>query len=704
MDNLGNAYITGQTGSTDFPTVSPIQGRIGHYMAFVAKINASGTLVYSTYLGGSGYYNQGNGIAVDSYGNAYVTGWTTSIDFPTVSPIQAHYGGGGAGTVFVTKINASGNALLYSTYLGGSGSEAGQAIAVDTFGNAYITGSTESTDFPTVSPIQGSYGGNGDAFIAKVNPSGNSLVYSTYLGGKGGDSAGGIAVDSDGNVYVVGGTNSSDFPLVTPIQGSYGRGEGDAFITKINAAGNGFVYSTYLGGSADDFGRGVAVDSIGNAYIVGSTSSINFPTVSPIQGSNAGGDEDVFVTKINSSGSALVYSTYLGGSGQEEGSAIAVDTLGNAYITGYTRSSNFPVASPIQNSLGGNYDGFVTKLNASGNNLIYSTYLGGNAWDIPIGIAVDPSGNAYVTGYTDSNNFPTSSPFQGHNAGYENAFIAKITEQLGSYTFATDPSGLKVTVDGTTYTTPYSVNWNPGSNHTVSVPSPQSAVPGVRYIWKSWSDAGAQNHTITAPSYNATFTAYFDTQNGLTTSVTPSAAGIVSPAGTTWYNTNQNVSISATANSGYTFSNWSGDLAGTANPTFITMNVPKNVTANFTPTTPQQYTLTTFVTPAGSGSVSGAGTYNAGTVVTVTATANSGYSFTNWSGDVSGSVNPLNVTMNGNKNITAMFSQNQPTQYTLTININPSGSGSVTKNPNKTVYNSGDQVALTATASSRIYL
>jgi hypothetical protein len=383
-------------------------------------------LVYSTYLGGSGL-DYGNGIAVDGTGNAYVTGWTFSTNFPTANPLQGSNASGGYGfDAFVTKINAAGSALVYSTYLGGSGSDVGISIGVDGSGNAYLTGGTSSTNFPAVNPLQASLGGVQNAFVTKINAAGSALVYSTYLGGSGDDLGYGIAVDGAGNAYVTGVTNSTDFPTTNPMQASNGGGAFDAFVTKINAAGSAYVYSTYLGGSGDDIGNGIAVDGAGNAYITGYTTSTNFPTINPLQPSYGGGIADAFVTKINAAGSALVHSTYLGGSGLDSGRGIAVDGSGNAYVTGSTGSTNFPILNALQASYGGGQDAFVTKINAAGSAYGYSTYLGGSGTDFGIGIAVDGSGNAYLAGYTVSTNFPTANLLQASNAGGSDAFVTKI--------------------------------------------------------------------------------------------------------------------------------------------------------------------------------------------------------------------------------------------------------------------------------------
>ena len=442
VDASGSAYVTGATISANFPTASPLQAGNRSALpgedAFVTKINAAGSaLVYSTYLGGSGN-DAGIGIAVDDVGNAYVTGITASTNFPTAHPLQASNGAyrPTTGNAFVTKINVAGSALVYSTYLGGSGDDRGAGISLDGSGNAYVTGQTASTDFPTTNPLQANSSGFTDAFVAKINAAGSALVYSTYLGGGGNDFGSGIAVDGLGNAYVTGQTASTNFPITSPLQASFGGGSGflvDAFVTKINAAGSALVYSTYLGGSGDDFGQGVAVDGAGNAYVTGSTSSTNFPTANPLQASFGGGD-DAFVTKINAAGSAFVYSTYLGGNGDDQGRGIAVDGAGNAYVTGWTRSTNFPTANPLQLSYSGggeNSNVFVTKINVAGSAYVYSTYLGGsNGNDSGQGIAVDGAGNAYVTGNTVSTDFPTVIPMQGSLAGLADAFVLSISAPL----------------------------------------------------------------------------------------------------------------------------------------------------------------------------------------------------------------------------------------------------------------------------------
>jgi len=410
-------------------------GRVGFELA---KYDASRPLyidpmIYSTYLGGSSS-DEGFAIAVDGAGNAYITGYASSKDFPITPGAFQTVCESGCVSAFMAKINPGGSALVYSTYLGGSANDWGDAIAVDSAGNAYVTGITYSTDFPiTPGAFQkicngGSYcSPTGDAFVSKLNPSGSTLVYSTYLGGSAYDWGYGIAVDNAGNAYVTGQTSSADFPTKNPLQ-QHWAGDYDAFVTKFNPDGSALVYSTYLGGGGYDGGYGIALDNAGNAYVTGATGSTNFPTTPGAIQTSSHGYLDVFVSKINAAGSALDYSTYLGGSKYDSGHGIAVDSAGNAYVTGNTNSPNFPVMNPFQpNWGGGDNDAFVFKLNPSGSALVYSTYLGGGFTDFGYGIAVDSAGNAYVTGYTSSANFPITPGAFGKKylGGRSDGFVSK---------------------------------------------------------------------------------------------------------------------------------------------------------------------------------------------------------------------------------------------------------------------------------------
>jgi hypothetical protein len=381
-------------------------------------------VLYATYLGGQSS-DVAFAVAADSDGSAYLTGYTISANFPSVGTSLPR---GGAVDLFVSKLNPGGTALVYSTYLGGAGDDIGLGIAVDAAHAAYVTGYTLSPDFPVRGPLQAARAGGADAFVAKLDRTGGTLLYATYLGGSADDFGQAIAVDGSGRAHVTGQTFSTNFPRSAALQPAFG-GERDAFVSVLAPAGNAFVYSTFLGGSADDLGQGIAVDTAGNTYVGGYTFSPDFPTKAALQATGAAGFfADAFVSKLNPGGTALVYSTYLGGSGDEQAYAIAVDGAGSAYLAGYTNSTNFPTAAPLQPSFGGGLsDGFVSKLAPGGSTLAYSTYFGGDGTDLAYGLAVDPTGRVCLTGYTTSANFPTTpQPFQATPSGGYDGFVSTL--------------------------------------------------------------------------------------------------------------------------------------------------------------------------------------------------------------------------------------------------------------------------------------
>ncbi len=390
-------------------------------------------LVYSGVFGGSGY-DLGGSIAVDSAGNAYVTGFTQSTNFPVVNAFQ----GTGPSSelvknVFVSKINAAGSALVYSTYLDCDASVgcSGSQIAVDSAGRAYVVGYT-GPGFPVKSAYQSNYGGGGDAFLTVFSPAGNSLVYSTYLGGPGSDSGIAIALDSSANAYITG-TSDVGFPTLHSI-----KAQGDVYVAKFNNAGA-LQYSSILT-AAVAYPQGIAVDTAGSAYITGATTSTAYPTVKPAfqYGCKACPDLNGFVTKLSPAGSQLAYSTYLGGPKQNEGNAIAVDTSGQAYVVGAT-GDGFPItANAFQKNFGaGNTHGYITKLNATGNGLVYSTYLGGSGDDFITGMALDQYRQVYVTGETTSPDFPQKASIQDFtvdNSGQQ-GFVTTLSATGGSIVY-----------------------------------------------------------------------------------------------------------------------------------------------------------------------------------------------------------------------------------------------------------------------------
>lgn len=429
IDAVGSVYITGHTNSSVFPTINAYQSTSSGYTdVFVSKLNPDGqSLNYSTYLGGSNT-EEGHDIAVDSIGAAYITGYTISSNFPTVNAYDSTINGGVS--AFVTKLSPDGQSLIFSTFLGGGLQDYSYGIFVDEIGAVYIAGLTSSSDFPTINAYDSTSNGNADVFMTKLNPDGQSLNFSTYLGGSGTDYTYGFAVDAVGSVYVTGTTDSSDFPTINALN-STSNGDFDIFVSKLNPDGKSLNYSTYLGGSDTETGREIAVDGMGAAYVTGYSRSSNFPTVNAYD-MTFNGNADVFVTKLNPDGQSLNYSTYLGGSNSEYGQDITVDEIGTAYITGYSLSTNFPTINAYDSTFNENWDVFVTKLNPDGQALNYSTYLGGSGKDYGQGIAVDAKGAVYITGFTNSSNFPTINAYDSTYNGIGDVFVAKLITDTNS--------------------------------------------------------------------------------------------------------------------------------------------------------------------------------------------------------------------------------------------------------------------------------
>jgi hypothetical protein len=448
VDGAGNVYVTGHSDG-NLPT-TPGAFQTSGSGAFVAKLNATGTaLIYATYLGNdTSYHAAGTGIAVDSAGDAYVIG--VSVNVPTTPNAIAS---SSARSVFIAELNPTGSALLYSTYLPGAVDSIGLiesyagAMAVDGSGNIYVAGAAEAGLPVTAGAFQPIKQGSAvtNAYLVEINPalSGTaSLVYSSYLGSSGEDAATGIALDGAGNAYLEGYTYtySPNFPTTPGAFQTAAGGHSHTFVAKFNPSLSGsasLVYSTYLGGSGDDglvsnngtataneIAGGIAVDSAGNAYVTSATKSTDFPTtqgayqvttnlVHSRKSTRPG--SDAFVAKLNATGSALIYSTYLGGGGSKSGdgtysggAGIAVDSSGNAHVTGWTNSTVFPTQNALQTANAGDYDAFVTVLNPSGSGLLFSSYFGGSGTDYGYGIALDSAGNAYVGGQAGSSNFPTT--------------------------------------------------------------------------------------------------------------------------------------------------------------------------------------------------------------------------------------------------------------------------------------------------------
>lgn len=510
IDSSGAAYLTGTTASSNYP-VTPGVFQSTFSSCFVTKLNASGTaVVYSSFLGGSGTTHggeTGSAIAVDSTGDAFIVGTANSTNFPTTTGAYQTTNRAAAASgsnAFVTKVNPTGTALVYSTYLGGTTTDGGLALALDSSGNAYVAGFSYSTNFPTTT---GAYQTTNNSapddgwnqYVTKLNSTGTALVYSTYIGGSGdyGSPAGiQIAIDSSGDAYLAGNSISSDFPTTT---GAYqttnhaGTGMGNITLAKFNPTGTKLLYSTYFGGSSspygDDTANGLAVDSSGNAYFSGSTWETNFPvTSSAFQKTSVAtpnGLASAFVTKMNAAGSSLVYSTYLGGSGSDRGFRLAVDSSGDAYVAGSAQSTDFPVTSnayQTTNAAAFNNGAvvFLTEFNPAGTGLVYSTYMGSSTsfGDTAHGIALGSNGAVYLTGIATSSTFPTTSGAYNTSYNSQNFSMGFVAEfNLGSAP-ATLPTGTTLTSSANPAIT--------GSNQTFAaavVPVTGTAIPAGNVIF-----------------------------------------------------------------------------------------------------------------------------------------------------------------------------------------------------------------------------
>jgi uncharacterized protein (TIGR03437 family) len=443
VDSVGSSYIVGRTSSpqASFPVVAgpDLLYNGGQNDAFVAKLNPAGNaLVYIGYIGGVGS-DEATGVAIDATGSAYVIGNTFSdqTSFPVLVGPRLTYARNGDS--FVAKVNVAGTALEYCGYVGGDGRDFGNGIAVDASKAAYIVGATDSNElsFPVSIGPRLSYSGEIDAYVAKINPTGTGFVYCGYVGGNRDDFGRDVAVNVAGEAFIAGDTESTQltFPVVVGPDLTYNGGDRDGFVSKISATGAGILFSGYVGGVGSDSILSLAVDSSNSVYLTGQTNSdqTTFPVLSgPDLTFN--GSTDAFVSKLNAAGTAFVYSGYIGGSGNESGLSIDIDSAGNAYIGGETSSfqSTFPVVGGPQLHANGVLDGFVAKLNTAGNSLVYCGYLGGNANERVNGIAVSSTGIAYVAGYTESTQttFPVVfGPDLTFNGGATDAFVAKIERQ-----------------------------------------------------------------------------------------------------------------------------------------------------------------------------------------------------------------------------------------------------------------------------------
>ncbi len=432
IDNDGYAYLAGYTNSVDFPVAAAFDSTyndtiISNHDAFVLKLSIAGdSIIYSTYLGGAEGGDRAFSVAVNGLGNAYVTGVTSSADFPVLNAAQGTIAG--QQDAFLVKLSVAGDALEYSTFLGGSLDDVGSSVAVDEADRAYLTGNTASSDFIlSTTPYDNQLDGAQDAFLARFDPAG-VLQVSTYLGGTANDYGVSVCISPDSAAIITGYCASSDFPVLNAYDSTYNGGPtfGDVFVTRFDTTGNGLTYSTFVGGSSDDLALGITSDTAGSVYLTGYCLSSDFPLVNAYD-SVFQGYFMAFVTKLGPAGDSMAYSTFLGGWNADFGTSIAVDINGDAYVTGATNSQNFPTVEAFDPSFGAGYDAFVAAFSNDGDSLIYSSFLGGiGGDDFGYGISVDTGLNAYVGGYTGSADFPTVNPvFDSIQGGFD-AFVTKV--------------------------------------------------------------------------------------------------------------------------------------------------------------------------------------------------------------------------------------------------------------------------------------
>jgi len=744
-------YLAGQTLSAQFPFSGPgglggLTNHGGRYNGdgFVAKLDPTGTkMLFFTYLGGA-QDDSVLDLALDSADHAYVTGYTGSTNFPVVAG-----GGGWPGSVriggvltparlyysdaFVAELTPDGSALVFSGYLGGSDRDSGIGICLDASNYVYVTGYTYSTNFPTTNALVvtrpgttdlfacNQRSGSNDVFVTKLAPGGAGMVYSTYLGGTNFDVGQGIAADNAGNAFITGYTSSTNFPVtaaLAPFTGQlnnttnaaskyHGRRVPpyDAFVAKIAPQGSNLLYSVLLGGTNNDSGFRIKLDPAGDAYVCGSSYSAEFPIIpsvmtnlySPGITNRVYVNSDAFLTKIveSTNGPSIEYSVHFGGTGNEIAWDLAINPVTtNIFVVGSTLSTNFTLFVnsstnfpflPLTNHIRSN-DVFVaafapipyvvttplyvisndtiidTVYLTTTNNILtnlYAVCMGGMRDDFGFGIDVNPGNDAYIVGQTVSADFPLLTPLQPGMAGVSDAFLAKIqfADSLASVVVDTRPPNLQVIIDGVSYTAPYTTNWVIGSIHSIFTPGVQANAPGSQAIWTSWSNGGAISNLVVPAASSLAYTATFSTQYLLT--MNAAGVGLVDPP-TGWYDAGSVVTLTATPAAGATFTGWTASgpgASGAANPTTVTLSGPITQTAYFS----GELTDQVVVIAKGPGTVSpdyAGQTLVPGKTYTLTATPAANYVFSGWTGSLSASTPRISFVMTTGLVFQASFATN----------------------------------------------
>jgi hypothetical protein len=739
LDSAGNALVTGSTTSTNFPTSTGAyqETNAGGEDVYVFKLAANGgSLLFSTFIGGAGD-EIGYSLDLNSSGNIVVVGATDSTDFPTTSGAYSEQYNGGTTDAFVTTLASDGSTLAFSTFLGGEDEEIAFAVEVaEEKDQPVVTGFTTSEDFPTTSgAVEEDHSGGRDVFVTRVLEDASVLRYSTLAGGTDADAGQALTVDDDGNVLVTGYTFSTDFPTTSGVWDRILNGAQDAFVLRLSPKGTSFRFSTYLGGAGNDSGQGVALDLVNNVVITGKTASADFPTSTGAYDESHNGGEDAFVTKLDVDGEVLQFSTFVGGSSADFGTAVKLDGVNNPIITGLSRSGDFPTSEgALDPSHNGEGDAILLKLAASGKSLMYSTYAGGSSLDEAFGLDLSPAGDAVIVGRTQSSDFITSSGAYdpGYN-GTQDAFALRLNG-LG-----TPPAG---TVDATVAlpsddaeelnktgvmdldNTDLKLVRRSGAQ-TIGLRFQNITIPPASTILKATLEFTADEDdmettvlTFHAQDVDAAPT-FSVTARDISTRTVTTAFGEWNPV-QAWNNIGdayETPDLSAPVQEVVDRSSWTPGnslafiITGTGRRVAVSHEgamskgdeslAPRLKVIYGAPC----YRLNTSAGPAGSGSVvvdpapnCREGLYTAGTKVQLTAVPAEGYTLANWGGDASGSASPTTITMDGEKTVTATFKT--ATCYTLTTSANPEPGGTVVTSPAPNCgggkFAAGTEVELTA--------
>jgi hypothetical protein len=701
VDEVGQVHMTGCTYSNDFPIKNAYQGsRASSSLdGSLIKFDSSGSdLIFSTYFGGSSD-EYCTSITISDNGDIYIAGDTFSSDLPA---INSRIGGK---DVYIACFDTSGD-LLYARYLGGTNEERITDIVLDNSNHLWAAGWTRSSNFPTVNPFQSTLSGSASVYVSKLTSDLSGIEYSTYLGGSGEDIGPGIKLDNYGYFYVAGRTGSRDFPVKNAWQKTHGGGQEDIFLSKFKPDGSGLIFSTYLGGSGDEYYHRMALGNSGGIYIGGFTYSPDFPTINPYQEHNAG-SQDVFISAFNSDGSQLIYSTYLGGTADDHHGALALDSSGYIYVSGTTYSSNFPTKVPFQSVRRGTNDAFLSILSPGGTDLVYSTFFGGSGGDRCLNIARDGSGNIYLAGETLSWDLPVLNSFQPNRGGGQDFFVARFSMGWNLTVQSTPDPGVPIAV------TPNDANGNGDGNtnftrtyfngEKVTLTAPGTYSQKVFYRWtidgvddfnRTIQVTMNRDHTVSVeyqvPIVTYTLNVQSAPDTGVLVAVTPedtNGNGAGKTNFTRIFNQGEIVTLTAPGNfNGKDFYQWTID--GTANfkrTVQVTMNKNHAVSVEYqvpvvTHTLGVQSTpdigVLIAVTPGdnngkGDGKTDFTRTYNQGEIVTLTAPGTfNGKDFYQWIIDGVENFNrTIQMTMDKDHAATAVY-ESSPAIYLSRTQLN----------------------------------